>query len=62
MFKVLRMKRVGDFVYGVLDTPMFPARYYSGVIRCYSGEWLPTDNATCYWRELQEALDDFARR
>lgn len=26
-------------IFGVLDTPCYPARYYGGVIRQFEGEW-----------------------
>jgi hypothetical protein len=45
-------------IIGVLDTPMYPARYYAGYLRRYpGGELAQTDNATCYYHRTEEAAN-----
>lgn len=41
----------------ILDTPMFPARYYVGPVLSNPDEWLPADHATFrYHRTLAKAF------
>ena len=50
--------KVGPFQLGVVETPMWPAKYYAGWIAA-SGQ--PATNHTGYFRTQSEALDEYMR-
>lgn len=59
--KIIYRKTIGYTTYGVLDTPMWPCRYYVGQIRQDRDEaWCTTDNSThLFHRTLHEATEAF---
>jgi hypothetical protein len=50
---VEKVGKIEGLTFGVLDTPCYPARYYSVVIRFHNEEWHNTDNAVCNYFEDQ---------
>lgn len=46
-------------VLGILETPMWPNRFYVGRITKQRDEWLPLEATTVYHRELHQAFSAF---
>lgn len=44
---------------GIIETPMWPNRYYVGHIMRQRDEWLPMEATTTYHKELHEAFAAF---
>ena len=44
-----------DCQVGILETPMFPNKFYAGYIKKFGNEWCPTDNGTGYYKTIEEA-------
>ena len=54
VMKTLQTIQAGKFTLAVLDTPMWPCRYYGGFVR----DGIPTDNGCGnYYRTVGEAAD-----
>jgi hypothetical protein len=52
--KTLETMQEGEFTLAVLDTPMWPCRYYGGIV--FKG--IPIDNSCGnYYRTIGEAVD-----
>ena len=45
-----------DCQVGILETPMFPNKFYAGYIKQFGEEWWPSDTGTGYHKTLEDAL------